>query len=86
MHMETRQIGDYTVRELTIGEIMDMRDAHPNGGNALSLAMLGAAVSNGTGAPIGVDGARQLPARIAMKLSAVVAEFAGNDEGAQKNA
>jgi len=83
--LEERPVGAYTVRELTLGEIMDLRDKHPNGGSGLSLAMLGACVRNGTGQPIGVDGARGLPARLAGKLSQVVAELTGEAEDETKN-
>lgn len=80
--LESRVVGPYTVHELTLGDIMDLRDQYPDGGNKLSLAMLGASVHNGSGAPIGADGARKIPARLAKRLSDIVAEFAGDTSGA----
>lgn len=87
MQLEERRLGDYVVKELTLGEILDLRDAYPDGGNALTLAMLGASVHNGSGEPIGPEGARALPGRFAGKLSAVVAELTGDTAaaGEEKN-
>jgi hypothetical protein len=87
MQLEERKLGDYVVKELTLGQILDLRDEHPEGGNKLTLAMLGASVCNGTGQPIGIEGARSLPGRFAGKLSALVAELTGDrsDEGEEKN-
>jgi len=87
MQCETREVGDYKIRELTLGELMDLREANANvGGNAMTFALMGAAVSNGSGNPIGVDGARAIPARMAQRISSIVMELnnVGGDEA--KNA
>jgi hypothetical protein len=90
IQLEERRLGDLVVRELTLGQVMDLRDKHPEGGNALSLAMLGACVYNGGAEPIGIEGARALPARLATKLTNLVAELTGDAEpdadGQEKNA
>jgi hypothetical protein len=84
LQLEERTVGDYTVKELTLGTIMDLRDQFPDGGNTLTLAMLGASVHNGSGQPIGPDGARNLPARIATRLSGIVAELTGDVPGGEE--
>lgn len=80
MQLEERTVGPYTVRELTLGVVLDLRDQYPDGGNKLTLAMLGASVINGTGEPIGYEGARGLPARMSAKLSAAVSELTGDTD------
>jgi hypothetical protein len=88
IHLEERRVGDLVVREPTLGQVMEMREKY-SGGDALTLAMLGACVSNGTGVPIGIEGARNLPARLAARLSMVVADLTGDSDApegeAQKN-
>ena len=88
-HIEERKLGDYTVKELTLGQVMDIREQYPEGGNALTMAMLGASVYNGSGTPVGPEGARNIPVRLANKLSALVAELTGDkddEEDPAKNA
>ena len=55
IELRSKQVGPYTVRELTWREtvrILDEFENNPNK-NARAAAMLGAAVRNGTGEPLG---------------------------------
>lgn len=83
--LEERKVGAYTVKELSLRQLMDLQEQHPEGGKAMTVAMMGAMVHNGTGQPIGADAALDLPARVAMKLQAAVTELTVSDEESEKN-
>jgi hypothetical protein len=52
--LREKKVGPYVVRELPMRETMRVLAAYPEGGSERSAAMLGAAVSNGSDAPVGM--------------------------------
>lgn len=77
MGLRTEQVEEYTVTELTIGQILEMQDTGQTN-RERTVAMLGAAVYK-DGKPIGAE-ALNLPARLAKHLMKLVTEM-NNLEG-----
>lgn len=69
MTFRSEQVEEYTVMELTIGQVLDLQEVGSTN-RERTLAMLGASVYK-DGAPIG-EAAAQLPARLAKKLTHLV--------------
>lgn len=72
MTARTEQVEEYTVMELTIGQVLDLQDTGDTT-RERTLAMLGASVYK-DGVPLG-DAARNLPARLAKRLMGLVTEM-----------
>lgn len=83
---ETKVEG-HTVRELALGQIMDLREEFPDGGNKMTMALIGEAVIGEDGKPIGRQAARKLPGHLINGFSKAVTELHGwgEEEGAEKN-
>lgn len=82
------KVEDYTVRELNMGQIMDLREEFPDGGSKMTMALIGESVLSKDGKPIGRDGARKLPGHLVNGLSKAVTELHGwgDKEDEEKNA
>ena len=84
MSLRTEQVEEYTVVELTIGQVMDLQEASEGlSGKERTLAMLGASVQK-DGQPLGSTAA-QLPARLAKRLTKLVTEMNGLNEEDEEN-
>lgn len=71
------KVEGYTVRELNLGQIMDLREEFSGGGNKMTMALIGEAVLGEDGNPIGRDKARALPGHLINGLSEAVSKLHG---------
>lgn len=77
--LREKKVGPYTVRELPMRETMRVLDAHPEGGTKRGMALLGAAVFNGSGQPLG-DAVADLGTGLYQMLMEAYGEVSGRME------
>jgi hypothetical protein len=73
MTARTEQVEEYTVHELTIGQVLDLQEVG-NTTRERTLAMLGASVYDKNNKPLGAKAA-ELPARLAKRLMKLVTDL-----------
>ena len=77
LELREKTVGPYTVRELPMRATMRILDEHPEGGSLRSAAMLGAAVYNGSGEPLGMDAVLDLGTGLYQMLMEAYSEVSG---------
>lgn len=82
MTFRSEQVEEFTVTELTIGQVLDLQEVGSTN-RERTLAMLGASVYK-DGKPIG-DAAAQLPARLAKRLTNLVTKLNNLNEEDEDN-